>query len=72
MKITLHDEPPTPAPWEVRRNDPRLCIRGTEHLYSLVTVKQDGRDTIVRTIAENLTEPDAHLIIGLRNAEVPK
>lgn len=48
----------TPGPLEVMQNDPRLCVRGTEHLYSVV---HRPIVSVVKTLAENLTLADATL-----------
>lgn len=49
--------------WEIEKNDPRLCVKGTEHLYSIVTKHKDGNCLVIVTIAENLELSDAELII---------
>lgn len=52
----------TPRPWEVRQNDLRLCVKGTEHLFSIVHSYPHGTSTIVETIAENLELADAQVM----------
>lgn len=63
--------PHTPTPWVIRKQEPGHCIRGTEHLYSVV--KEKGHDDIngvdvYWTLAENMTPEDAHLTVTAVNA----
>lgn len=54
--------PYTSGPLDAMPNDPRLCIKGTENLFSVVK-RTDAKDggVIVQTLAENCDEPDAVL-----------
>lgn len=58
---------PTPEPWVVRPNTPGHCVRGTENLFSVVgRVRHDedeGVDVFL-TVAENLTQADANLVVS--------
>ena len=49
----------------VSKNDPRLCIKGTEHLYVLYRVTNKKGDTVKTAFAYNLTGEDARLIAHL-------
>ncbi len=48
----------TPGPLEVVQNDSRLCVRGTEDLFS---VARRPASCVIEIVAENLTKPDATL-----------
>lgn len=45
----------------VEKNDPRLCMRGTENLFSVCKKYQKNGDFVTEIIAENIEEPEAHL-----------
>lgn len=61
---TLH----TPTPWITRKNDQRLCARGTEHLFSIVKFRQQGEDSVYLTIAENVVNEDSDFIVRAVNS----
>lgn len=58
MKTTNH----TPGPWIHTKNDPRLCIKGTERLHCVSKRRYEFADIVLETIAENISEHDAPLI----------
>ena len=43
------------------KNDPRLCIAGTENLWSVCNRKECGNITVTDVIAENIERADALL-----------
>lgn len=64
--IRMHENI-TPGPWELAENTPGLCVRGTEHLYSIVRRQTLNGMTVVTTIAENLCLADAEFILAKVN-----
>ncbi len=48
--------------WVIEQNDKRLCIRGTEHLFSVYYKEPQGRDIVLECVAENTAKEDALLI----------
>lgn len=49
----------TPGPWKVSDNDPKICVRGTEHLKS---VWVDEKPDMWLNVAENVLPENARLI----------
>jgi hypothetical protein len=45
----------------VEKNDPRLCIAGTEHLWSVCLKTRDELGTLTEVLAENVEHTDALL-----------
>ena len=63
MKTTNHAQ----GHWVIEQNDKRLCIRGTEHLFSVYYKEPQGRDIVLECVAENTTKEDALLISASPN-----
>ena len=55
------EHPLTPRLFTIERNDPRLCIKGTEHLYTVIVLRWDTGNVIKEVLAENCTEQHARL-----------
>ena len=58
MTTTQHSQ----GHWVIEQNDKRLCIRGTEHLFSVYYKEPQGRDIVLECVAENTSKEDALLI----------
>lgn len=52
----------TPLPWDIVPNGAG-CVRGTEHLFSLVHRYQTKNMLVSETVAENLELADAETIV---------
>lgn len=45
----------------VEKNDPRICMRGTENLFSVCKKYEKNGDSITEIISENIEDQDAKL-----------
>ena len=43
----------------VEKNDPRLCLTGTDHLWSVVNRRECGNLSVADVLAENVEHADA-------------
>ena len=60
----------------VEKNDPRLCLPGTDHLWSVVNRREHGNFSVADILAENVEHADAvmfaaapDLLAALEDAE---